>query len=285
MNETQIRQPIDALITLLVWDAHEAVSRLLDSIRRGVASGADWRLFILDQGSAQPTAGLIRGFADDMPDHVHLVRIDENVGYPVGHNQLYDLAVRNYSPRYLVTINSDLVFHDDAWLDHLVEFMDAHPLVGIAGPTGVVYQRTPPERIGWCRVADAEELRAEEFDSISGSVCAIRQTLIDEIGLFDESFTPGYYEDTDLAFRAKACGWRIAACEIAHGHHEQGPEQSTSYIKREELAAKYGNFQKRNRNLFVARWLVPTAPIIDSDRARFMFPRVYFPSRSPNYAG
>lgn len=273
---------VDALVTLLVWDAHEAVARLLDSLARGIARKASWRLYILDQGSGTPTCELLRRFADKFDGHVLLDRVSRNIGYPAGHNRLHRLAMKAVEPRYLVTLNSDLVLHEPQWLDGLIDFMDAHPFVGIAGPTGVVYQREPQDRIGWCRVATADETAREQYDSISGSLCILRQSMIDEIGLFDESFTPGYYEDTDLAFRARACGWRLAAQPVSHGHHDLGPEKSTSFIKRDELAALYGNFQKRNRNLFVSRWVVPGNLHLDAERCRALFSKVYFPV--PNMA-
>lgn len=254
------RTPIDALITLLVWDAHEAVSRLLESLQSGISELKSWRLFILDQGSGDSTADLLGRFAAAHEDRVTLVRLERNIGYPAGHNLLHRRAIERFDPRFLVTLNSDLVFHDNRWLDSLVSFMDARPKVGIAGPTGVIYQREPAERLGWCRLADADELRDGRFDSISGSLCIIRQSMIDEIGLFDEVFTPGYYEDTDLAIRAKSSGWQLGICPIPHGHHDLGPEKSTSHIKREQLAAEFGNFQKRNRDVFVERWLSGRLP-------------------------
>lgn len=271
------RQHIDALVTLLVWDAHAAVLRMLDSIERQADNRARWRLFILDQGSAPPTADLLDQFVRRRPELVHLERISENIGYPAGHNLLHRIASRSQDPRYVVTLNSDLVLNDPNWLDILVEFMDANPMVGIAGPTGVIYQRTPPERLGWCRVALSQEMRSGKFDSISGSICILREQMLRDIGYFDESFTPGYFEDTDLAFRAKACGWQLAAIDVPHAHQDLGPEQSTSHIKREQLAAKYGNFQKRNRNLFVERWLTPGPPPLNSSACRSHFPGVYFP--------
>lgn len=275
------RTSIDALITLLVWDAHAAVSRLLESLDRGISDRKSWRLFILDQGSEHPTADLLSRFAAKCGDRVTLVRLERNIGYPAGHNLLHRTAIEKFDPRYLVTLNSDLVFHDNRWLDTLVDFMDAMPKVGIAGPSGVIYQREPANRLGWCRVADADELRVGRFDSVSGSLCILRQTMIDTIGLFDEAFTPGYYEDTDIAFRAKANGWQLAICPISHGHHDLGPENSTSHIKREQLAAEFGNFQKRNRDLFVERWLTSKQPDSPSSVRPRNQPAAILPAGAP----
>lgn len=271
---------VDALITMLVWDAYEATMQCLDSIERGVAARAVWALMILDQGSETRTNRALEVFSRR---HAREVRLDcarENMGYAAGHNRLLHHGLSWLAPRYLVTINNDLVFREPAWLDRLVDFMDAHPRVGIAGPAGVVYQREPPDRIGWCRVATSDEMADGKFDAVSGSLCIIRQAMIEQIGLFDESFTPGYYEDTDLSFRAKACGWRLAHCPLDYTHQALGPEKSTSYMKRQELAARFGNFQKRNRDLFVSRWLSkPVTPLAAADVSR-QFPKVYLPAAS-----
>lgn len=103
--------------------------------------------------------------------------------------------------------------------------------------------------------------------------------MIDAIGLFDEAFTPGYYEDTDLSFRARACDWDLSYCPLAYTHQGLGPERSTSHIKRDQLAERYGNFQKRNRNLFVTRWLAGSAPRLSEADIRLSLPSVYFPIR------
>ncbi len=271
------RPLIDALITVLVWDAHEATACLCECLKQHMSSRAPWRLLILDQGSAEPTASLLSRFAQNMAPNIILDRLGHNIGYPAGHNRLHRIGHARFDSRYLITINSDVVFDDPRWPDTLVDFMDAHPDVGIAGPTGVIYERTPPRRLGWCRLSTPDEIRHGQFDSVSGSVCIMRQAMIDAIGLFDEAFTPGYYEDTDLTFRARATGWRIALCDIAHRHQDLGPEQSTSQLKRDQLAAHYGNFQKRNRNLFVERWLTGRAPTIDRNTIRRQFPAVYLP--------
>lgn len=268
---------VDAILTVLVWDAADAVARLFASLERGVARRANWQLYVLDQGSERPTRELVENFSRRQSSNIFVDRLEQNIGYPAGHNRLCRLASARARFRYLITINSDVEFTQPNWLDALVTFCDERPAVGICGPSAVRYQREPPDRLGWCREATAEERDRGEYDSISGSVCAIRHSMIEQIGLFDESFSPGYYEDTDLAFRAKASGWQLAICPVPHLHGALGEGASTSQQKREILAAHYGNFQKRNRNLFVQRWLSSTPDLSAAGALHRHFPGVYFP--------
>ena len=44
---------------------------------------------------------------------------------------------------------------------------------------------------------------------VTGAALAIRRGLWQQLGGFDASFFPVYYEDVDLCFRARAAGWRV----------------------------------------------------------------------------
>ena len=49
---------------------------------------------------------------------------------------------------------------------------------------------------------------AEEVFHFNGAACLLRREMLDDVGLFDERFFM-YYEDMDLAWRARARGWKV----------------------------------------------------------------------------
>ena len=63
-------------------------------------------------------------------------------------------------------------------------------------------------------------------------------------------------------------------------NRDLGEGASTSCVKHDELAAKYGNFQKRNRDLFVARWLSGPTAAVNRDTVKHLFPTLYIPTTS-----
>src|SRR5438093_5615169 len=58
---------------------------------------------------------------------------------------------------------------------------------------------------------------------------AIRRVVFETIGLFDEGFTPAYYEDGDFCYRARAAGFEVIHTPAARlRHHENASLQGQS---------------------------------------------------------
>ncbi len=84
---------------------------------------------------------------------------------------------------------------------------------------------------------------------------AYRRTMLDTLGGFDELFSPAYWEDVDLSYRALKRGWRVLYEPLSVVHHEH--ESTTARLDRRFLAM----VRQRNHFFFVwknigdARWL------------------------------
>jgi GT2 family glycosyltransferase len=110
---------------------------------------------------------------------------------------------------------------------------------------GVVVDRAGVawDRLSGAAVADAGD-GAEVFGP-SGGAALYRRALLDDVGLFDESFFM-YLEDVDLAWRARLAGWRCLyapAARVVHQHSATAGADSA--FKRRLLA--------RNRVRLVAK--------------------------------
>ena len=70
-----------------------------------------------------------------------------------------------------------------------------------------------------------------------------RQTFVQQ-DMFDFHFSPGYYEDTDLAFTMRALGLRVLYQPFAHVFHES----HTTY------AGSMDALIERNRQHFISKW-------------------------------
>ena len=188
-----------------------------------------------------------------------------NVGFGAAVNQVF----RETSAPYLATLNDDAVA-DPGWLDALVGAAEAHPRAGmfasrvmLAGtglldsagmllaPDGSSKQRghrQPPEPL--C------EKREAFFPS--GSAALYRRAMLNEIGLFDETFFL-YCEDTDLGLRARWAGWEClyvpgASVEHRYSHTAGGASPMKAYyVERNRLYTALKNFPARTL------WCVPVA--------------------------
>lgn len=119
---------------------------------------------------------------------VKVIWFPEAIGYTRAANE----GLRAAQGEFACLLNDDCVFLPqikNGWLDLLLgPFTD--PKMAITGP---VMQRCPD--------ADREFLI---FFCV-----LIRKAMLDQVGLLDEIFNPGYGEDTDLCCRAVDSGWKI----------------------------------------------------------------------------
>jgi GT2 family glycosyltransferase len=194
----------------------------------GPLQGKAW---VVDNDSGDGSAErLRRGFAErGLGERAELLVSPRNVGFGAGNNLAFRAALASSDPpEYFYLLNPDAK-PDPGAVRVLVDFLDAHPSVGLAGsrvrhPSGEVRRsafRFPGviseleaglhvslatkllER--WRVPADppAETMRV---DWVSGASVLLRTAMLRDVGLFDENFFL-YYEETDLCLRAARAGW------------------------------------------------------------------------------
>jgi N-acetylglucosaminyl-diphospho-decaprenol L-rhamnosyltransferase len=161
--------------------------------------------------------------------HRHIVYepVTENPGYGAGINRAARLTTGNH----LLVLNPDVILTAPV-SRMLVEYLDAHPTVGIVGglireESGAVQPsaRRFPDlttalagRTAWLtRVAPRNVLsrrnlqtaaahEPQRVDWVTGAFMLIRRDTFEAIGGFDERFFM-YWEDADFCQRAAAAGW------------------------------------------------------------------------------
>jgi N-acetylglucosaminyl-diphospho-decaprenol L-rhamnosyltransferase len=213
-----------------------------DLLRAGLASLDSSRAMIevllVDSGSIDGTAEMV---AAEFPT-VRLLATDQNLGFTRGNNR----ALRIARGRHLLLLNPDAVVRPGA-LDAMVDFLDAHPDVGVVGPQlrfpdgtlqpsrhrfpgrltafvdGTVLQRW----LGQGRLLAAFYARdrgddeLQDVDWLRGACLMLRREAAAAVGLFDEQFFM-YSEEVDLCRRVRAAGWRVVYLPSAVVVHHEG---------------------------------------------------------------
>lgn len=197
-----------------------------------------------------------------------------NVGFARGHNHVFDLVHRQQPFDYFVVLNQDVLFGRPGWLDRLVDGM-RDEAVAIGGPVAWQLCADPGVLMETCLTADRDP---ERIYSIQGSVAIIRSRAVERFGLFDNTFTPAYFEDTDLCRRYVHAGYRLGWIGVEHVHSYLGPKQKLVRQKKEALRGAFGNFHARNMGLFIRRWMKSTPPPITPETLPSLWPHVYRPA-------
>jgi GT2 family glycosyltransferase len=198
----------------------EIIDHVLTSIRQ--QSDPDWQAICVDDASTDGTADVI---ASRYP-FVQLIRPSTGQGPSINRNQ----AIAQSSSTYVAFLDSDVELEKD-WLEQTADYLDRHPDVGIVGGK-LLYAANPGivnsygGQIGKFGLAwdgydgHDETTLTEPIDTlwICSAAMLMRRSLLEEIGLFDETFFYGY-EDSDIGWRGVLAGHRCVCLPQVKAYH------------------------------------------------------------------
>lgn len=191
----------------------------------------NFELLLVDNGSTNKEFKKIINEFKNYPNFKTLL-LDVNKGYAAGNN----IGARNISAasKYIIFMNNDVRVNPN-WLTPLVSVMEAHPEVGIAQPKLLLMS---DERLfdcagGYidCLGFAHEKYRCQPDDGrcdkivdifyAKGAALIIRSDLWSQLHGFEELFSL-YYEETDLCWRARLCGFRVILVPTSSVFHASG---------------------------------------------------------------
>ncbi len=217
--------PRRPLISIIIpnWNGAHHLPTCLDSLRQ--QTYVPFETILVDNGSADDSVPLVR---NRYPD-VRLLLLPENRGFAGAVNAGITQAARG---EIIALLNNDTEA-DPGWLAGLQAALDRHPGAGMAASkillfdlrdhfhsAGDGYGRDgiPINRGVWQQ--DDGQFDKEEliFGGCGGAV-VYRRSMLDEVGLLDESLG-SYCEDVDLNWRAQLAGWKCVYAPKAVVYHK-----------------------------------------------------------------
>lgn len=181
---------------------------------------------------------------------VDLLISPTNLGFTGGNNRVIEGVMESDNvPDYFLLLNSDTLVTDDS-LTTLIDFMDCHTAVGIAGSQlltetgehqcspfrfpGIASEFDHSLKLGmvsrllsrW-NVAMIPPEKATPVDWVSGASMILRTEMLKQIGLLDEDYFT-YFEDVDLCKRACQTGWDVWYVPQSQVIHLEGASSGIS---------------------------------------------------------
>ncbi len=161
---------------------------------------------------------------DRLKDYgVKLIENQKNLGFAGA----IDKGIRNAKHNFVFLLNSDVKLLDSLF-NSSVKKLDKNPkLFGIAlaqkeGDGSVVGKNKVFWKNGLLMHLKADDLNDGETGWIEGGSSVIRKDIYEKIGGFDTIFSPFYWEDIELSYRARKYGyisWFDPSVLVEH-HHE-----------------------------------------------------------------
>lgn len=199
-----------------------------------------YEVIVVDNGSRDKSVAMMEDHFLSDP-HIRLVVRDANKGYAAGANE----GFRHARGLYSLLINPDITFERES-VDRMIEFMDAHPHVGVVAPrllnpNGTVqhttfnfpsfaialYRRTPLGKLPHARkqlrsyfMQDEPHDRALPVDWVLGAAMMLRMSALEKVGMMDERYFM-YAEDLDWCRTFWTRGfevWYLPSATLYHLH-------------------------------------------------------------------
>lgn len=236
ISARKLETKFDKFITTIIMPVRNA----LDYAKIAVQSirdhtGCPYKLIIVNDGSDAETTAWI----NDQADVLSLQNVN-SLGFPTACN----LGLECVDTPYCMIINSDIKV-TPGWLCDMGLTMDSNEKIGIVGPLsnnisgpqkdpGAAY-RSDQELSAYAQhIKNTNKPRLQPFQRIVFFCALIRSELISKIGLLDESFGLGNFEDDDYCIRSIKAGYKNVIDRGVFVHHygsQTFKTQNLDYVK------------------------------------------------------
>ncbi len=240
-----------ATIVVVSYQQPEYLKLCIESVLNKTAY-PNFEVVVIDNASDKSVRKYLNKMAEIDP-RIKLIMNKKNVGFPRANN----IAIESSGDsEYVVFLNNDTVV-TRGWLGKLVRHL-RRPGVELVGPVTNWAGNEARISVGYKEIDEmdewAETYTAERdgvyFDiRVLAMYCiAMRRTLLDKIGLLDERFGIGMFEDDDFSMRVRDAGGRVICAEDVFIHHWG----RASFGELEQNA--YNRVFEENRKRFEEKW-------------------------------
>jgi len=223
MNVESKEWPL-ASVVVLNYNGREFVGNCLKYVL-----GTDYPNFevvFVDNASTDKSVELVKeSYASD--SHLRIICNKENLGF-TGGNNVGGMVAKG---KYVIFLNGDTE-PDPYWLKELVKVFELDRSVGccqckllfvedrkrIDSAGGFINRLGLCEERGSMEEDNGQYDRTDEIFHAKGAAIAVRKSVLDEVGLFDETFFINY-EDVDLCWRIWLRGYRVVFCPGSIVYH------------------------------------------------------------------
>jgi GT2 family glycosyltransferase len=243
--------PKASIIVVSYNSLHETTAPCLKSVF-DKTTFPEYEVVVVDNHSTDGTPEFLAGLAMREP-RLKVLLNSTNRGFAGGNND----GIRAAGGDILVLLNSDTLV-TEGWLEGLAGFLEHHPSAGLVGPVSnavgneqrIHTGRRNPSEILEEGATWASRSRGDFFETERlGFFCvAARNRVIEEVGLLDEGFGQGLFEDDDYCIRVRRAGYGLFCREDVFIYHlgsagfGKTPADTKALVKRNKalLERKFG---------------------------------------------
>jgi glycosyltransferase involved in cell wall biosynthesis/MoaA/NifB/PqqE/SkfB family radical SAM enzyme len=246
-------------IVILTFNQLEYTKECVESLKRWTPEPHE--VVFVDNASRDGTTKWLERLVRDNKNY-KLIKNKENAGFARGCNQ----GIAASQGEFILLLNNDVVV-SEGWLSGLLGCLNHAPNAGIVGPmTNCIdgpqqvfseeYRSVKDLNAYATRFRTKYRHRRIQLRRIIGFCMLFRRTLVEQIGMLDESFGIGNFEDDDFCVRAALAGHKNYIAGDVFIHHYGSRSFSGNRIDS-------GSLMSVNIKIFEEKWtgLDPRTPL------------------------
>ena len=207
----------DYSIILLTYNNLDYTKKCIESIRK---FANNYEIIVVDNNSTDDTVKWLKEQND-----IKYILNSENKGFPAGCNQGIKIAKKEND---IFLLNNDTVIMPNSIFD-LRMGLYSDKRVGATGSVSNKVSNCQQIKVKYddldgyfkysLRNNITNESTYEKRFKLVGFAMMIKRKVLDKVGLLDERFTPGNYEDDDISVRILLEGYSLLLCKDSYIHH------------------------------------------------------------------
>ena len=180
-------------------------------------------VIVVDNASTDQTREELERMQRRNPS-MRVILNDTNLGFSAGNN----VGLRAAAGEYVILLNND-TYVTRGWIRDLIRPLQLNPKLGLAGPltnnigneqkVAITYANME-EMVSSSRAFTRERLRRRlQVENLAFFCVAVRRDVLERVGLLDEVYGLGFFEDDDYCKRVLEAGYEIVIVDDVFVHH------------------------------------------------------------------
>jgi GT2 family glycosyltransferase len=211
-----------------------------------------YEIIVVDNGSSDDTLAFLRR------EGITFASFPQNRGFPAACNAGLRLATGSR----LMLLNNDVLV-SDGWLDHMLSALNASKDTGLVGPMTNYASGKQQINESYTNLHEMAQLyraryrgQTEQVNRLIGFCLLMKREVLETIGLLDERFSPGHFEDDDYCYRARIAGYKLRIAKASFIFHYG----SVSFGKQGDESHKQQVAKSRQK--FIEKWGIDPGELI-----------------------
>mgnify|MGYP002515285135 FL=1 len=215
---------------------------------------ANYELIVVDNHSTDGTVDYLKELDAKKIPNVTVILNEENLGFAGGNNS----GIEKAKGEYVILLNNDTVV-TRGWITNLTKHMEHNSKYAMCNPVTNSIGNESKIAVKYSNKVEMEEFAylytgthmGQEYtdvDRLPLFATIIRKSIMEEVGMLDDEYKIGMFEDDDFAESVLNAGYKIAIVEDAFVHHIN----NGSFKKLED--EEYKRIFETNKKLFEEKW-------------------------------